>query len=383
MHKARFCSILLSMGHFQQNRELYLSFISQRLLHASSFIFGICFAFLQSPYPAFFCLLGIVSLYGMTRSIKKTALQLLFFILGYGSATYRFYQYERIRSGIEQKTFDLKVLIENIEPTQHALYKSIVLASVKEHRNIEEKAAMPTSWRVQLFLGHHPKFEVGDTVLLSKVKIPPISGDDFKRYLIKENIHATVFLKDNAYSVLFHPSFHFGRNLHAYKHALLKNIRTKCTTTTFALFSSIFLGNRNCIKRDYQSIKEPFNHWGIIHFLARSGLHLVIIVMLLTYIFNRIPIHFFAKQILILFFILFYALLTWSSISFDRSCATIAWYTFCRISLMHINTANIVLTLSCLFLLCNPMLLFFLDFQLSFGLTLVLSLINQPLTASK
>jgi hypothetical protein len=59
-------------------------------------------------------------------------------------------------------------------------------------------------------------------------------------------------------------------------------------TNTFALFSSLFLGNRTAIKQDLEEQKPLFKVWGISHFLARSGLHLLIFIMLLQ---NRIKIN--------------------------------------------------------------------------------------------
>jgi competence protein ComEC len=373
------------MGHSelgQQTAIPHLIYSAHHLLSAGSFALGIAFAFAHQIhcFPFFACTL--LAVFGLTRSIKHTALQLIFFSVGYICLTYQYYQHKKTVTRIEHKTVDIEAIIESIEPAQHTLYRYIVSASVHKTVDTQSNTTIPGSWQIQFFLPMRPTFEIGDTVAFSTVKIRPANSSDFYAYLVKEHIHATVFLK-SPYAIIHHQSFHLGRSIHAYKLSLLNRIRQKCSSIAFTLYSSIFIGNRTYVKRQYQDIKNQFHHWGIIHFLARSGLHLVIFVYLLQLLLQFVPIPLLIKHVIMLCATSIYALLSWQSISFARACATFGWYKLCHIAQLQINVTHIVLTLSCFFLIFNPSLLFALDFQLSFGLTLVLSLTNQLSTPSK
>jgi competence protein ComEC len=310
------------------------------------------------------------------RSSKQAMLIVALFALGFACLTIHLKRYNAITRSIQNKTLSLQATIETVEPAQHQLYRYIITAQVTTATTDHEEV-INTPWRIQLFSKSRPTFEIGDTVSFDRIKLGPPPTGSFSLYLLKEQIHATAFLSNSACNIISHPPLHINRSIHAYKHALLERIQSKCSKYTFALFSSIFLGNRNRVKYAYGTIKEAFHHWGIMHFLARSGLHLVLFVLLLQLLLNYFPIPFIAKQLIMLCTVALYALFSWSSISFARACSTFGWYTGSRICTMQIDVPTIVLLLSGIFLLHNPALLFFLDFQLSFGLTLVLSLTNQ------
>ena len=366
------------MGHLYQAQSIspYLTYIIQRILSLASLCLGISFAYYMQPLVvvAALCLLFICFVW--TRSCKQPILLAALFLIGFFCLNLQLKRYSAVTDNIRHKALSIQVTIETVEPAQHQLYRYIITAQVTA-TNTDEQEPISTPWRIQLFSQARPTFEIGDTVAFDCIKLGPPPTGSFYLYLLKEQIHATTFLNKSSYRIVSRPAFHLFGCIHAYKHALLERIRSKCSKYTFALFSSIFLGNRNRVKYVYANIKEAFHHWGIMHFLARSGLHLVLFILLLQLLLNQFPIPFIAKQLIILCTVSLYALLSWSSVSFARACSTFGWYTGSRISNMQIDVPTIVLFLSGLFLLHNPALLFFLDFQLSFGLTLVLSLTNQ------
>ena len=355
----------------------YLYHLTLWILCASAFISGIGFAY--AHHSILFALpTAIVPIfYALTQSRKCTLLIPLLFSIGYLSLIAQRAQHAHIVQKIENKRVNIEAYIESIEPVQHTLYRYIICLYVQKTDDIKTGTSAETKWRLQCYTNNCPRFEVGDTVAFNNITIGQTNGASFYNYLVKEQIHATVFLKTDDCHITHHPKFHAHRALHGYKHAILKRLRAKCSRIPFALVASVFLGNRNCVKKEYQNIKEQFHHWGIIHFLARSGLHLIIFILLLQLLLQCIPISLHIKHLLTLGVTIIYAALSWQSISFARACATFGWYKMCHLFGLQLNVAHIVIMLSCLFLLINPSLLFFLDFQLSFGLTLILSLTNQ------
>ena len=143
------------------------------------------------------------------------------------------------------------------------------------------------------------------------------------------------------------------------------------------MFSSIFFGNKHNKKYFFEKSKNQFKCWGILHFIARSGLHLMLFIFLWQLLFRLIPIPFAYKQWILIIFGIVYFFLSWASISFLRALFIFFAYKISpffntRVNLLHF------LSLTALFMLINnPVLLFFLDFQLSFGLTFALVLFGQ------
>ena len=106
--------------------------------------------------------------------------------------------------------------------------------------------------------------------------------------------------------------------------------------------------------------------------MARSGAHLAILFGLIMLILHYSQFAYIYRYILCIFLLSGYAIISQSSISFLRALFMILMHIVSKIfkkipSSLHTLT---VTTLATLFY--NPMQLFFLDFQLSFGITYII-----------
>lgn len=353
------------------------------LAFTSSFLLGISFAYTYQwiIFSVFWFISIFITL--NSSSWKPFFLCIIFFVLGFTRLQFQLYRHNCHASLIRNQIVNITGSVYDIDPVQHDLYHYTVLIDVTSTTNTKNNIPSRFNWRLQCYTKQKPYYTVGDTIMLQDIKIGKKNSNSFNTYLIKEGIHATTFLKNNKASILYHPRFHLKRSIHTFKHNILNQLQKKCSPNTITLLSSIFLGNRSCIKKQYQHIKNLFLNWGIIHYLARSGLHLIIFILLLQLILRYIPIPLLSKQLVTLLVTGFYALLTWPSISFSRAYTGFLWCMFCKISGLQINIVHTILMLICLFLFINPSLLFFLDFQLSFGLTLVLAITNSQLLYQK
>ena len=135
------------------------------------------------------------------------------------------------------------------------------------------------------------------------------------------------------------------------------------------LFSTIFLGAHTRDKNTFDDIREDFITWGIAHYLARSGLHLIVIIVMLMFFLKKIPLNFSVKQIIILFFVICYSLFSWTSISYLRAFLMLILHMICRACSVEYQPFHIMMITTLCVVLDNPFQLFFLDFQLSFLLT--------------
>ena len=217
-----------------------------------------------------------------------------------------------------------------------------------------------------------PPFEVGDTVALDRVFFrPPPDGGEYWRYLVKEGLVAHVRARPESFKIVEHPPRSFYRSVSALRNRILESAKKQLAPQTFALFTSIFWGKHAVDQRQLNNIREEFRPWGILHYLARAGLHLTMLIMLLQKSVAFLPLPFMVRTVLGAGLIGAYALLSWSSISFVR--AVLVFFLFVLCALLWTPSHGLYrLTLACfLILLCNPLQLFFLDFQLSFLVTFV------------
>ncbi len=218
---------------------------------------------------------------------------------------------------------------------------------------------------------------VGDTVTFFDALCKKPSSDDFKRYQIKEQIIATSFDNNINYRIDHHPTWSLRHWLWNQKKQLLLGLEEKLSPDGFRFFSSLFLGNRAYIKNELEKTNDQFKTWGISHFLARSGLHLVLFIFIWQAVFCLIPLPFLIKQIIMLLLSCIYFVFTWTSAPFTRSFALFIFSKICLFNKTPFNVLHYLILVCFIFLLYCPLYLFFLDFQLSFALTFALAWFNQ------
>lgn len=214
----------------------------------------------------------------------------------------------------------------------------------------------------------------GDTLEFNQVFLQKNANLDYDKYLTKEGIIFSLFLKNTqSYKVLALGKNSWSQRLSVQRNRIVSSLRKKLSKKTFTLFSALFLGYKQTSKEDLAEYKNLFKNWGLLHYLARAGLHVVIIIWLLQIFTRIIPCAFTLKQIFMTLFIILYWLLSWPSTSFIRALTTFFLFSWCVIARWQ-STFLHILTISCFFtLLLNPIQLFFLDFQLSYGITYALA----------
>lgn len=322
---------------------------------------------------------ALIYLHSKLRSNYKLALIIILAFLG--GALRLSYQ---INSHIEfidivhrfpctiEGTVTSTTLLENSRTKQSLLIKTNFIFL---HGLYKEKHEMHKN--IQVYLLKPLKIMVDDVIRIENITLKNPNNDSFNSFLIKEDIAATAFLTKEKIEIIKHPEQSFSRSFFYFKETVLVHCREKLSDQTFSLFSSIFLGNRVAGKKDMEDPKEQCKTWGISHYLARSGLHLVIFVFAWHLLLKLLPISFLLKEILMLFLSILYFLLSWSSISFIRAFATFIFYKACIVTASPIQSFYLLTLVCFLVLVHNPMQLFFLDFQLSFGLTFALAWFNN------
>ena len=171
---------------------------------------------------------------------------------------------------------------------------------------------------LQIYSGLRIDLEPGDTIVLENVMCNKPS-EDYARYLAREYIDATLFIKKEQIKHISRPYFSIRRWLYHKKKQCFAALQTKMSPQTFAFFSSLFLGDKKTNKKEMSSIKNNFKTWGISHYLARSGLHMIIFIAVWQLILIFFPLAYLYKELLLIALALIYCVLTIPSISFNRA----------------------------------------------------------------
>ncbi len=217
---------------------------------------------------------------------------------------------------------------------------------------------------------------VADRILVSGIRVKKPTNDDYGQYLLKEGFAASAVVSRSALEVIERPSFSIRRIIKEYRQWLLHSFRRTMSTQTYCAFASIFLGNPTAKKRE-ERLKNQLRMWGLFHYIARAGLHLVIFVSVWVFVLGILPLPWLWRQLVIIALCCLYYLFTWPSIPFNR-----AFFTFilvracgiCRMRTYYVPSLSLVAFVT---LVLNPLYLFSLDFQLSFGITYALAWFNE------
>ncbi len=210
--------------------------------------------------------------------------------------------------------------------------------------------------------------EIGDYLHINDTPLGAPKGR-YRLFLERQGISLTSSPTLESTTLLSRPLFSIYRLLdHLHEHAHTTTMRA-LSSQSAALVSPMFFG----IKAHGDTDSDQFLFTGTSHLLARSGLHVALCLLLWRFLLGVLPIPLFMQNLLLLCFALLYGALTRPSISFLRGLAIFVLYTAGsllgrRLQFLHL------LTFCCLcILLWNPYHLFFLDFQLTFGITFALA----------
>jgi ComEC/Rec2-related protein len=216
---------------------------------------------------------------------------------------------------------------------------------------------------VHLFLPAKIRIKNHEKIFLKDVIInaPPLGS--YKIFCLHNDIWGIVHARYKDYQIQKTAE---SRNISVFDRVLKKlSLRTKI------LFDLVFLGKKD---RGYitQTIQHQSLFWGTSHIIARSGLHLSIIFLLIFCILAALPIAYRYKMIINLVAIVIFFISTPYSTSFNRAFLMIAAYLLAQIHNVLPNSQHLLLVITLLILLHNPLTCLFLSFQLSFGITYII-----------
>ncbi|MBI2353381.1 ComEC/Rec2 family competence protein [Candidatus Dependentiae bacterium] len=192
----------------------------------------------------------------------------------------------------------------------------------------------------------------------------PEHNSEYERYLIKENFWAV------AHATIYTNFEHFSKEP-SLKQQIINSFYHHLSTLSSSLFDPLFLGKKEKNEKSL-IIQHQSMYWGIAHHMARSGAHLAILFGLIMLLLHYSQLPYFLRYTLCIFLLIGYGIISQNSISFLRALYMILFHIASKLC-NHIPSSLHTLTITTfIILLFNPMQLFFLDFQLSFGITYII-----------
>ncbi len=344
---------------------------------ALALILGITTSSLETSYkvPLYFtvpALLLILLLFAFTRSLRKSLILLIiasFFIGGfYRYASYRYY-YQRTQASILNRSLTGTAQIQECTTNKFQTYLTLTITELTD-RDLYASAT------VRLYISQKLSLKPDDTISFKNLTLKKQKNEKFAWYLCKEDIIACAYVKKLNYKLINRPSWTIKRYCATKRASIATSVASSLSERAYTLFATIFLGKKEksyC----YYELRTTCVHWGIVHYLARSGLHVVVLIGIWMVLLRLLGLPFIAHRLLIMILLALYYLLSWPSISFVRAVLVFLMYQGCTISGRSFNSLHLLTLTTIIILIVNPLQVFFLDFQLSFGLTCTLGLYRE------
>jgi predicted membrane metal-binding protein len=273
-------------------------------------------------------------------------------------------------------------IVTSKQTLQHPRYKEYLTVALEGGKHEKFFSGQRLNAAIGVYSQASTNAALGDKVLLTKVAIkPPIKAstpDDLS--LAKQGIAATIFISGKwQCKVLEHENNSLRALFWQWRQALYDRVIKNFSPTSGAYVGLLFFGNKQHAATI--ELQDTFSQWGLSHYLARSGLHIVLLISMWFILLRLIPINIRLKNLFLCAFLLMYVIYSWESTSFLRALFVFLltqggiWIN------REIKTLHL-LTIICMgMILYNPFLIFYLDFQLTFGLTFGLLTFSKHLSA--
>ncbi|NCC09072.1 MAG: ComEC family competence protein [Bacteroidia bacterium] len=215
-----------------------------------------------------------------------------------------------------------------------------------------------------------------ELLLYASLSSPHNAGNfdefDYARYLTRQGISATGFVRQGCWMRIAHPvsksSLSFSERALKHREQLLAIYRKLgFEADHFAVLAALTVGYKEELSTD---VREQFSVAGVSHILALSGFHVALLAGLITLLSSRLPFKFrgsgLFRLLMTLTLLWGFAFLTGLSASVIRSVSMFSILSASYLLRRQPLTLNTVACTALLMLICRPLWLFDVGFQLSF-----------------
>lgn len=265
-----------------------------------------------------------------------------------------------------QHTLDIIASVDDMTPTKNKRY--ILFLNVHAFRLHAQQVWQPTNDRISLCVPIN-NLAIGDTICVETLICQSLNDDESAH----NTLTAHSFFAKNIV-VIYHPDWSIKRYIAQKRNYFWLSFEKKLSPQTFRLTSIIFFG-KSINDELQQHIRTDFVQWGVAHYLARSGIHLILMLILINALLSFFLLSIYTRTIITTLIGLFYFCFSWASIPFIRACFALGGYQMCHLLKIPINTLHILHLTLIAGLIIDPLIIVCLDFQLTFALTYALIII--------
>lgn len=328
-----------------------------------------------------YCLVLIFFAIKNPNSLTKNLYMFLSFLIGASILQQQTNHVVALRNFMQEETLNLTIEITDYDKKQHPFIRHVYTGTILHALQLQSGKTIKPDKSIKLYMQQPIKADVGSTIKIFNYKAKPVTNNQFTEYCNKEKIITTYIGKSIRYA-LCNNQKHFAMirsYLYHVRFRILQHLKNKLSQHLFIFYSLLFLGKKPPNQNELQHLYTHGKEWGISHHFARSGLHLIICLLAWERLLRYMPFSFYWQHIILLLFGFIYYLLSWPTISFKRafivfSCTKFALAQLRPAHSMHLIGVALIYTIT-----TNPWSVFFLDFQLSFGITLLLCLASNVL----
>lgn len=335
-------------------------------------------------FPSYFLMVHVIvaamliffNFHNHYYSIKKVLI-LISFLLGAFIQQRHAHMYTFWQQFIQNNPLHITLTITDEDIKQHSFLRYVYTGTITEILCTETGKRFYPHYTILLYTYKKMPISLGNSIKLFQYSLDKKSSSSIHHFLKREGVIATFVKKSLNFGICSSRHYSPTYSLHTYRIQHTHHLRKKLSRLAYQLYSLIFLGKKPFITREFLYIKHSCKAWGILHHMARSGLHLIACIGIWEKILRYIPTYNFIKHILLLLFSLFYYFLSWPTISFARSLIVFILYKLAALSNNQILSIYNISLITLFMLFHNPYIISFLDFQLSFGITFLLAWINH------
>ncbi len=222
-------------------------------------------------------------------------------------------------------------------------------------------------------IGKTRNIRVGDRIKVKCIVNEPNRNTNphlfnYKLYLQNSNIYTIEVTNDYDVEIISHNELTIPQSMsYKFKNRIINILEKTLTKHNSSIMKSIFLGENSYMD---SNILDMFRDLGIAHVLAVSGLHIGIITAFLLYAFRKIRLNKKTSVLLTILILWIYGYIIGYPASILRALIMFTCLILSQLTFRRYDSINSLCFGAIILLVYNPLWVFSVGFQLSFGVTL-------------
>ena len=314
-----------------------------------------------------------ITKYTKIMDLKKLIILLsVSFLFAYSYMYILEYKYENKYKNINGELKIEAKVVSNVEDKE---YKKVCVIQVKSING--DRSYKKTKLKLSV---KKANIKYGDKIIfIGEYKEPEVArnnkGFNYKEYLKTKKIYGLVTA--NTISKIEESNFNILIGIHNLNNKISNNISQILEKDEAGLLTGILIGNKEYLD---EKIEQSFRDSNLSHMLAVSGAHVSYVILGITILLQKVKIHKKLGKIITIILLIFFMVLTGATSSVTRACIMAIYI---LVGNLIYKRPDILVSISIsmfIILIINPYQILDIGFQLSYGGTIGIVLLNKILS---